>query len=118
MGYFEEELISTGKGRFGPYIKHNGKYFSLGKTDSLTSITQERAIEIILAKRNLEANKFIKEFPENEQVKIVNGMYGPYIQIGKRNVKIPKDQVPAELTLEQCLELGEQAPAPKKARKK
>jgi DNA topoisomerase-1 len=118
LGYFEEELISTGKGRFGPYVKHNGKYFSLGKTDSLTSITQERAIEIILAKRNLEANKFIKEFPENEQVKIVNGMYGPYIQIGKRNVKIPKDQVPAELTLEQCLELGEQAPAPKKSRKK
>jgi DNA topoisomerase-1 len=118
LGYFEDELISTGKGRFGPYVKHNGKYYSLGKTDSLTSINQERAIEIILAKRNLEANKFIKEFADNEQVKVVNGMYGPYIQIGKRNVKIPKDQDPTTLTLEQCLELGEQAPAPKKSRKK
>jgi DNA topoisomerase-1 len=118
LGSFEDELISTGKGRFGPYVKHNGKYYSLGKTDNLATLSQERAIEIILAKRNLEANKFIKEFAENEQVKIVNGMYGPYIQIGKRNVKIPKDHDPASLTLEQCLELGEQAPAPKKARKK
>lgn len=118
LGTFENELISTGKGRFGPYVKHAGKYYSLGKTDNLASLTSERAIEIILAKRNLEANKFIKEFAENDQVKIVNGMYGPYIQIGKRNVKIPKDQNPSELTLEQCLELGEQAPAPKKGRKK
>ena len=118
LGYFEDQLLETGKGRFGPYVKHHGKYYSLGKTDQLTSLTQERAIEIILAKRNIEANKFIKEFAENEAVKIVNGMYGPYIQIGKRNVKIPKGTEPASLTLEECLALGDAAPAPKKARKK
>jgi DNA topoisomerase-1 len=118
LGYFEDQLLETGKGRFGPYVKHHGKYYPLGKTDQLTSLTQERAIEIILAKRNMEANKFIKEFAENEAVKIVNGMYGPYIQIGKRNVKIPKGTEPASLTLEECLALGDAAPAPKKARKK
>jgi len=118
LGFFEENLIETGKGRFGPYVKHNGKYYSLGKTDNLTSITQERAIELILAKRTLEANKFIKEFPENEVVKIVNGMYGPYIQIGKRNVKIPKGQKPEDLTLEECLALGDSTPVVAKKRKK
>ncbi|NQW75611.1 MAG: type I DNA topoisomerase [Cytophagales bacterium] len=118
LGFFEENLIETGKGRFGPYVKHNGKYYSLGKTDNLTSITQERAIELILAKRTLEANKFIKEFPDNDIVKIVNGMYGPYIQIGKRNVKIPKGQKPEDLTLEECLALGDAAPAATKKRKK
>jgi len=118
LGYFEDQLLETGKGRFGPYVKHHGKYYSLGKTDQLGSLTKERAIEIILAKRNMEANKFIKEFPENDAVKIVNGMYGPYIQIGKRNVKIPKGTEPAALTLEECLALGDAAPAPKKARKK
>ena len=118
LGYFEDQLLETGKGRFGPYVKHHGKYYSLGKTDQLGSLTQERAIELILAKRNMEANKFIKEFAENEAVKIVNGMYGPYIQIGKRNVKIPKGTEPASLTLEECLALGDAAPAPKKARKK
>jgi len=118
LGYFEDQLLETGKGRFGPYVKHHGKYYSLGKTDQLSSLTQERAIELILAKRNMEANKFIKEFAENEAVKIVNGMYGPYIQIGKRNVKIPKGTEPGSLTLEECLALGDAAPAPKKARKK
>lgn len=118
LGFFEESLIETGKGRFGPYVKHNSKYYSLGKTDNLTSITQERAIELILAKRTLEANKFIKEFPDNDMVKIVNGMYGPYIQIGKRNVKIPKGQKPEDLTLEECLALGDSTPVATKKRKK
>ena len=63
-------------------------------------------------------NKFIKEFTDNDMVKIVNGMYGPYIQIGKRNVKIPKDQKPEDLTLEECLTLGDAAPAATKKRKK
>jgi DNA topoisomerase-1 len=118
LGYFEDSLIETGKGRFGPYVKHNGKYYSLAKTDNLATIDQARAIELIEAKRKVEANKFIKEFAENETVKVVNGMYGPYIQIGKRNVKIPKGTEPADLTLEECLALGDAAPAPKKARKK
>ena len=118
LGYFEDSLIETGKGRFGPYVKHNGKYYSLAKTDNLATIDQARAIELIEAKRKVEANKFIKEFAENESVKVVNGMYGPYIQIGKRNVKIPKGTEPADLTLEECLALGDAAPAPKKARKK
>ena len=118
LGYFEDSLIETGKGRFGPYVKHNGKYYSLSKTDNLATIDQARAIELIEAKRKVDANKFIKEFAENEMVKVVNGMYGPYIQIGKRNVKIPKGTEPADLTLEECLALGDTAPAPKKARKK
>ncbi|MEY2761139.1 MAG: topoisomerase [Bacteroidota bacterium] len=118
LGYFEDFLIETGKGRFGPYVKHNGKYYSLAKTDNLATIDQARAIELIEAKRKVEANKFIKEFAENDMVKVVNGMYGPYIQIGKRNVKIPKGTEPADLTLEECLALGDAAPAPKKARKK
>lgn len=114
LGMFENEVISTGKGRFGPYVKHSGKYYSLGKGESLSTITFEKAIEIIQAKRNLEANKFLKEFPENDSVKVVNGMYGPYIQIGKRNIKIPKGTDPNELTLEDCIKLGDEAPVKKK----
>jgi DNA topoisomerase I len=118
LGNFENEPITTGKGRFGPYVKHAGKFYSLAKGDSLDTISLNRAVEIIEKKRNAEANKYVKEFPENESVKVLNGMYGPYIQIGKRNVKIPKDVKPEDLTLEDCLKLGEEAPAPAKGRKK
>ncbi|MEA5458473.1 type I DNA topoisomerase [Arcicella sp. LKC2W] len=112
IGIFEGEPITSGKGRFGPYVKHGGKFYSLGRGESLESISFDRAVEIINVKRNAEANKFLKEFPENDTIKVLNGMYGPYIQIGKRNVKIPKDMVPADLTLEDCIRLGEEAPAP------
>jgi DNA topoisomerase I len=118
IGEFEGLPITSGKGRFGPYIKHNGKFISLGKSDNLDNLSAERAIELISAKRNSEANKYIKEFPENDTIKVLNGMYGPYIQIGKRNVKIPKDKVAAELTLEDCIKLGEEAPEPKKGGRK
>ncbi len=122
IGEFEGKLISTGKGRFGPYVKHDDKYISLPKGESPAGLTLERAIELIQAKRLTESNKYIKEFPENPAVKVVNGMYGPYISIGKRNVKIPKDVEPATLTLEDCLKLagdtgGEEKPKAKKVTK-
>ncbi len=115
LGEYEGTLVATGKGRFGPYVKHNDKYISIPRTELMATLTLERAIELILAKRQAEANKYIKEFPENPAVKVVNGQYGPYLAVGKRNVKIPKDVDPATLTLEQCLELAGGEPTPGKA---
>ncbi len=106
LGEFEGKLVATGKGRFGPYVKFEDKYVSLPRNESLADLTLERAIELIQAKRIVEANKYIKEFPENPAVKVVNGQYGPYLAVGKRNVKIPKDIDPATLTLEDCLKLA------------
>ncbi|RYF74255.1 MAG: DNA topoisomerase I, partial [Cytophagaceae bacterium] len=106
IGEFEGKLVTTGKGRFGPYVKYEDKYISLAKGEQLAGLTLERAIELILQKRNAEANKYIKEFPERPEIKVVNGMYGPYLAVGKRNVRLPKDIDPAELTLEKCLELA------------
>lgn len=119
LGEYEGTLVATGKGRFGPYVKHNDKYISIPRNEQLATLTLDRAIELILAKRQAEANKYIKEFPENPAVKVVNGQYGPYLAVGKRNVKIPKDVDPALLTLEQCLELagGDTTPAKTPAKK-
>jgi DNA topoisomerase-1 len=115
LGEFEGKPVSTGKGRFGPYVKFEDKYISLPRNESLAGLTLDRAIELILAKRQIEANKYIKEFPENPAVKVVNGQYGPYLAVGKRNVKIPKDVDPATLTLEDCLKLAGDDPAAAKS---
>jgi len=112
LGEYEGTLVSTGKGRFGPYVKHNEKYISIPRNEPLATLTFDRAIELIEQKRQAEANKFIKEFPENPVVKVVNGQYGAYLAVGKRNVKIPKDVDPTTLTLEQCLELAGGEPTP------
>ena len=118
VGEFEGEEISAAIGRFGPYLRHKNKFVSLTKEDDPHTVNEERAIELIEAKRKADAEKMIKVFPENEDVQILNGRYGPYIKVGKKNVKIPKDKEPKDLTLEECLELAEKAPEKKGRRKK
>lgn len=112
-GEFEGKPLTANIGRFGPYILHDKKFVSIPKTDDPYTITGERAIELVVAKREADAKKTIKEFDENPDIKVLNGRYGPYVKAGKKNVKIPKDKVPAELTLEECIALAEAAPEKK-----
>ncbi|MEL6538073.1 MAG: DNA topoisomerase, partial [Bacteroidota bacterium] len=114
VGSFEEKDMVAAIGRFGPYIRHDGKFVSLKKEDDPLTVTEERAIELILAKRKADAEKHIKSFDENPDVQILNGRWGPYIKVGKKNVKIPKDKEPKDLTLAECLELAEKAPEKKR----
>ncbi|MTI21023.1 type I DNA topoisomerase [Fulvivirga sp. RKSG066] len=113
IGVFEDKPMQAAIGRFGPYVKHDGKFVSIPKDDDPYTIESDRAIELIKAKREADANKHIKSFEENSDVQVLNGRYGPYIKVGRKNVKIPKDKKPEELTLEECLELAEKAPAKK-----
>lgn len=113
VGTFEEKDMVVAIGRFGPYVRHDGKFVSLGKEDDPHTVTEERAIELIQAKRKADAEKFIKAFDENPDVQILKGRWGPYIKVGKKNVKIPKDKDPLELTLAECLELAEKTPEKK-----
>lgn len=109
IGLYEDKPMKVAIGRFGPYIQHDTKYFSLGKEDDPYLIEEPRGIELIVAKRKSDAEKSIKEFSENPDVRVLNGKYGPYITVGKQNVKIPKGREPQNLTLEECLELAKEA---------
>jgi len=115
LGQFEEKPVVVNIGRFGPYVVHDKKFVSIPKGEDPYTITFERAVELIQAKRESDANKTIKLFAENPDIQILNGRYGPYIKAGKKNVKVPKGKEPADLTLEECLTLAENAPE-KKAR--
>jgi DNA topoisomerase-1 len=110
LGIFEELPIVANIGRFGPYVLHNKKFVSIPKGEDPYTITSERAVELIEAKREADANRTIKIFEGNEEIQVLNGRFGPYIKAGKKNVKIPKDRVPADLTLEECIELAANAP--------
>jgi DNA topoisomerase I len=110
LGLFEEKPVVVNIGRFGPYVLHDKKFVSIPKDIDPYDITPERAIELIEAKRISDANKTIKLFDENPEVQILNGRFGPYIKVGKKNVKIPKGKEPKDLTLEECLTLAENAP--------
>jgi len=113
LGTFEELPVVANIGRFGPYVLHNKKFVSIPKGEDPYTVTPARAIELIQAKREADANKTIKLFDENPDIQILNGRFGPYIKAGKKNVKIPKGKVPAELTLEECVTLAANAPEKK-----
>lgn len=105
IGQFEEEELVIGVGKYGPYVRHKGKFFSLAKTDDPYAIQVDRAIEIIREKRTAEENRNIKQFEEEPGLLILNGRYGPYISFQKKNYRIPKGKKPDELTLEECREI-------------
>jgi DNA topoisomerase-1 len=112
IGLFEEAPMEVKLGRFGPYIEHNKAFYSLPKEDDPYSIEGPRGIEVILARRQKIAENTIKTFEEDPSVKVLKGRWGPYIVVGKQNVRIPKDTNAEALTLEDCLQLAaQQAPA-------
>jgi DNA topoisomerase I len=109
--------ISINIGRYGPYVKYGHEFASLGKDDDMFTVTLDRAIEIVKLREEMEKKKVILEFPEH-QIQVLNGRYGPYITNGEKNAKIPKDQEPAELTEEQCIELLKNSKKSRFARRK
>ena len=74
------------------------------------TVTREQADEWIAEHKHREANRNIQDF-EEAGIRVLNGRYGPYVTNGKRNVTVPKEEEPAELTLERCRELLAAAPA-------
>lgn len=107
LGEFEGKPMQVAVGRFGPYVKHNNAFYSVGKGDDIMSMTEARAIEIINEKREKDSKKLIREFVENKEVKVLNGRWGAYISAFGKNYKIPKGVVPESLSLEDCLKIVE-----------
>ena len=104
VGQYQGAEVTTSVGRFGPYVKWNGKFVSLAKGQDPYSLTEEQAIALIEESQSKEARKVIAEFPASG-IQILNGRFGPYIKKGKDNYKIPKKQDAATLTEEACLQI-------------
>lgn len=105
IGEFENKEMTAAIGRFGPYIQHDSKFYSIPKTDDPLKITAERAIEIIQVKRESDKNKVIHSFGENGEIQVLNGRYGPYIAFEKNNYKIAKNTDTSKLTEAECREI-------------
>ena len=121
LGEFEGKEITVAVGRFGPYIRHDNKFYSLAKTDNPALVEYDRAVEIINEKRQKDLNNIILTFDQDPDMRVLNGRFGPYITYKKNNYKIPKGTEPSSLTYEACLAIMEDpknAPKKKVAKKK
>ena len=112
IGSFEDQDVTVAIGRFGPYVKHAGKFVSIPKELSPAHITLDEAVELIEKKRAADANKTLKTFDEDADMQILNGRYGPYIKYKGGNFKIPRTVAdPAALALDECRKIVAEAEA-------
>lgn len=106
VGEYEGKDMQVAIGRFGPYIRHDGKFISLPKGLDPYTVTEEESVQLIEEKRRKDNEKTINTFGQgDEEVLVLNGRYGPYITYQKGNYKIPKGTDAATLTEEQCRDI-------------
>ena len=125
VGEFEGKTVTAAIGRFGPYIRHDGKFVSIPKDLTPQAITLEQAIELIEKKRADEANKIVKEFPEIPGLQVLNGRFGVYMAYKPEgakkatNYKLPKGTDGAALTADEARDImAKQDAAPAKPRRR
>lgn len=116
LGEYEGAEIKANVGKFGPYVQHIKTFASIPKEEDIMEITLERAIELLEEKKSAAANNTLKSFEERPDILLLKGKFGPYLKIGKDNFKLPKEAVPEELSLEECLTIA--ANKPEKSNKK
>lgn len=117
-------VVNAGIGMYGPYVKHEKIFASLGKTDDVLTVELPRALELIAAKKTkapvLPLKELGKHPDDDEPVAIYEGRYGSYIKHGKVNATIPKERDPLQVTLEEALPLlaerAARGPATKRGR--
>ena len=102
VGHLDGKEIFAAAGRYGPYLKYDGKNVTLGKGVDVSKLTEEEAVKFL---QNAQTKNVLRSFPEDENVKVMNGRYGPYLTNGTDNFKIAKGVVAENLTYEECLQI-------------
>lgn len=97
---YKGEPVTKGTGRFGPFIKYNGLFINVPKRYDFERLTADEIHELIEAKLEKEANRYIKQW-EDEKLSIENGRWGPFIRLGKKMFKIPKNAQDEKYTAEE-----------------
>lgn len=111
---YEDQPVTKGKGRFGPFIKWDGMFINVPKKYDFDNLSQADIEELIEAKKKKEAEKLVREWPE-EDIRIEKGRWGRHTVIkGRKKVDLSKDVDPQAVTLEEAQELLSK----KKTRKK
>ena len=111
LGLYKDKELALMVGKYGPYLKYDGKNVTLGKGVQYNELTLQGAIDIV---ENGKERNVLRAFPENSDIKVMNGRYGAYIVSVKDNYKIPKGHLPENLTYQDCLNIIPSSPTGKR----
>jgi len=105
LGEYEDAEIQVAIGRFGPYVKHKSAFYSLSKLDDPSTVTFQRAVEIIENKRKSDLDNVVSTYSEDTDLKVLKGRFGIYISYKKANYKIPRTCDPNNLSYKDCMDI-------------
>lgn len=105
VGDLDGKPLIVKLGRFGPFVDHDGTFASIPKEEDPLTVTAERAEELIILRRKAIAERTLREFPEDVDLKILKGRWGPFISYGKRNIRLPKEADVALLTYADVMQI-------------
>ena len=88
IAQYENQPVTKGKGRFGPFIKWNDLFINVPRAYNFDGLSQRDIDELIEKKLKKEANRYIQQWP-SEKISIENGRWGPFIRFGKKMLKVP-----------------------------
>ncbi|MCF7912391.1 MAG: type I DNA topoisomerase [Candidatus Cloacimonetes bacterium] len=114
LGEYNDQEVFLATGRFGPYIKSGKNNYSLDKKVKLDDVDLEFALELMKQQDEEKKNRIIKEFSEDDKLKVLKGKWGPYLTFGRKNYKIPAEYDPENLSYEDCRKIISAAPDPRK----
>jgi DNA topoisomerase-1 len=110
------KMISSGLGRYGPFLLHDGKYANLESIEDVFSIGLNRAVSVIADKEAKgpggrggrsapAALKELGDHPDGGKITVRDGRYGPYVNWEKVNATLPRGKDPQSVTVEEALAL-------------
>ena len=111
------QLIQAGIGRYGPFLKHQGKFVSLTPDDDVLSVGINRAVDL-LAAAQLKAGRTLGEHPNGGEIELKRGRFGSYIEHKKLRASLPRGTEMSDVTLEQAIALLKEKYANSTKRKK
>lgn len=123
--------IEANIGRYGPYLRHDGKYGKLTNTREVFEVGMNRAVDLLAQAANRGGAARGKAEPiatlgahpaSGGEIKVMPGRYGPYVTDGTTNATIPRDTKPEDVTIDQAIALIDariaKGPAKGKTKKK
>ncbi len=103
--------IVAGIGRYGPFLRHDGRYARVAATEELFTIGMNRAVDLLAAPRRAarrapEPLRVLGAHPETgAAIRLFSGRYGPYVSDGRTNASLAPGAAPEALTLEEAVAL-------------
>ncbi len=104
IAMYQDLPVTRGKGRFGPFIKWNDMFINIPRAYNYDSLSQQDINELIEKKMHKEANRFIKQWPE-EKISLENGRWGPFIKFNKKVLKMGRKEDGNKYTAEELVDI-------------